>query len=197
MATGEDKAGAQAEGDTPPQNQGLQIVLTAEQIQRRVRELARQISDAYRGKTLHVVCVLENGFIFMADLVRELDLDVVCQFMKPEFRSQEATDVMEIFFSPEVEVRGRHVLLLEGLVQSGVTTEFLLRNLAGRGAASVKLITLLDRQADRRVSLQPDYFGFLIQEDFVMGYGLGSPQLGRNLPHIVIANPQGAMTTGA
>jgi hypoxanthine phosphoribosyltransferase len=177
-------------------SQELQVVLTAEQIQRRVRELGRQISDAYRGRTLHVVCVLENGFIFMADLVRELEVDVVCQFMKPEMRSREATDMMEIFFSPEVEVRGQHVLLLEGLVQSGVTTEFLMRNLAGRGAASVKLITLVDRQADRRVALQPDYFGFLIQEDYVMGYGLGSPQLGRNLPHIVVAKPQPAVASG-
>jgi hypoxanthine phosphoribosyltransferase len=90
----------------------------------------------------------------------------------------------EIFFGPELDVRGQHVLLVEVLVQSGITSEFLMRNLAGRGAATVKLATLLDKQSGRRMSLQPDYFGFLINEDFVVGYGLGSPQLGRNLPYI-------------
>jgi hypoxanthine phosphoribosyltransferase len=174
-----------------PQAAEPQVVLTTEQIQRRVRELARQITDHYRGKRLHVVCVLENGFVFMADLVRLLDLEVVCHFMKPETRArQDDEDRMEIFFSPEVEVRDQHVLLLEGLVQSGVTTEFLLRNLAGRGAETVKLVALLDRQADRRVSLQPDYFGFLVDEDYLMGYGLGAPLVGRNLPHIVAAGPR-------
>lgn len=81
-------------------------------------------------------------------------------------------------------MQGQHVLLVEALVQSGVTTEFLMRNLAGRGAASVKLAALLDKQSARRVSLQPDYFGFLMTESFVIGYGLGAQLLGRNLPYI-------------
>jgi hypoxanthine phosphoribosyltransferase len=75
-------------------------------------------------------------------------------------------------------------LLVEALVQSGITSEFLIRNLVGRGAAGVKLAVLLDKQSARRVSLQPDYFGFLMNESFVVGYGLGEPHLGRNLPYI-------------
>lgn len=159
------------------------VLLRPEQIKKRVHEMANQISADYQGKTLYVVCVLENGFIFAADLVRELDVPVVTQFVKPQFRDTESP-VTEIFFSPEVDVKGQHVLLLECLVQSGVTTEFLMRNLAGRGAASVKVAALLDKQSARRVSLQPDYFGFLMNESFVVGYGLGAPQLGRNLPYI-------------
>ena len=159
------------------------ILLSADQIRKRVQEMARQISADYREKTLYVVCVLENGFIFMADLVRDLDVPVVCQFLKPQFKDTNPTTT-EIFFSPEVNVQGEHVLLVETLVQSGITTEFLMRNLAGRGAATVKLAVLLDKQSARRVPLQPEYFGFLMNESFVVGYGLGAPQVGRNLPYI-------------
>ena len=81
---------------------------------------------------------------------------------------------MEIFFSHEPDIKGQHILLVEGLVHSGVTSEFLMSDLRSRGAASVKLVTLLDRQAARRVSLQPDYFGFLVDETFLIGYGLGA-----------------------
>jgi hypoxanthine phosphoribosyltransferase len=92
---------------------------------------------------------------------------------------------MEIFFSHEPEIKGQHILLVEGLVHSGVTTDFLMGDLRSRGAASVKLATLLDRQSARRVPLQPDYFGFLVDEAFVVGYGLGAPeQTNRNLPYL-------------
>ena len=159
------------------------IVLSAEQIRKRVQELGRQISNDFRGKTVHVVGVMENGFVFMADLVRELDLNVVCQFVKAESKESDS-NTTEIFFSPELDVSGQHVLLVEALVQSGITSEFLIRNLEGRGAASVKLAVLLDKQSARRVSLQPDYFGFLMNESFVVGYGLGERHFGRNLPYI-------------
>jgi hypoxanthine phosphoribosyltransferase len=163
--------------------QYTRVLLTADQIRRRVQEIARQINMDFHDKTLYVVCVLENGFIFMADLVRELKIPVVCQFVKPEFKESNP-NTTEIFFSPEVDVQGQDVLLVEALVQSGVTTEFLMRNLHGRGAASVKLATLLDKQSARRIPLQPDYFGFLLNEGFVVGYGLGAPHLGRTLPYI-------------
>lgn len=162
------------------------IVVTTEQIQKRISAIGRQITDDYQGKTLHVVCVLENGFLFAADLVRSLDLPAVCHFVKPFTREvlQGNTNTTEIFFSPELEVKGNHVLLVEGLMETGVTTEFLVRNLMGRGATSVKVATLLDRTSQRKVGIQPDYFGFLINEDFVFGYGLGAPELGRNLPYV-------------
>ncbi|MBZ5705412.1 MAG: hypoxanthine phosphoribosyltransferase [Acidobacteriia bacterium] len=170
----------------------FRVVIAAEQIQKRVREMARQISDDYRGQTIHALALLENGFIFMADLVRALEVPVICQFIKPRYRRQQGSgqaDFVEIFFSHEPDIRGQHVLLVEGLVHSGVTSDFLMSDLRGRGAASVKLATLLDRQSARRVQLQPDYFGFLVDEGFVFGYGLGSPeQTNRNLPYVAAPN---------
>ena len=165
------------------QSEYPRILLSAEQIRKRVQEMARQISNDFRGRTVYVVGVMENGFIFMADLVRELDLNVVCLFVRAESKEANSTTT-EIFFSPELDVQGQHVLLVEVLVQSGLTTDFLIRNLAGRGAASVKLAVLLDKQSARRVSLQPDYFGFLVNESFVVGYGLGDQHFARNLPYI-------------
>jgi hypoxanthine phosphoribosyltransferase len=164
----------------------LRTLIPAEQIQKRVREMGRQISDDYRGETIHVLAVLENAFVFTADLVRTLDVPLICQFVKPQYRQGE---VLEIFFSHGPEISGQHVLLLEGLVHSGVTTDFLMSDLRSRGAASVKVATLLDRPVARRVQLQPDYFAFLVQEPFVVGYGLGSAQqTNRNLPYLAVAS---------
>jgi hypoxanthine phosphoribosyltransferase len=170
----------------------LRSVISAEQIQKRVREMGRQISDDYQGKTIHTLGVLENSFIFMADLVRALEVPVTCTFIKPTYRQQAGggpPGVLEILFSHELDMRGKDVLLVEGLVHSGVTSEFLLNDFRARGAATVKLATLLDRQSARRVQLQPDYFGFLVDETFVFGYGLGSPeQTNRNLPYLAAAS---------
>jgi|SRR5579864_1023201 hypoxanthine phosphoribosyltransferase len=174
-----------------PRVEAPRPVISAEQIQKRVKELGRQISDDYKGQTIQLLAVLENAFMFVADLVRSLDVPVVCQFIKPKYtKSQEgsAQDVMEIFFSHEPDIRGQHILLVEGLVHSGVTSEFLMSDLRARGAASVKLATLLDRQSARRVHLQPDYFGFLVDDAFLVGYGLGAvEQTGRNLPYLAAA----------
>ena len=159
------------------------VLLSAEQIGMRVQEMARQISHDFQGKTVCAVGVLENSFIFMADLVRQLEVPVVCQFVKVESKQANASTT-ELFFSPEPDVEGKDVLLIEVLVKSGVTCDFLLRNLMGRGANSVKLAVLLDKQSARRIALQPDYFGFMLNEAFVVGYGLGAPDVGRNLPFI-------------
>jgi hypoxanthine phosphoribosyltransferase len=165
------------------------VVLSAEQIQKRVSELARQINTDYAGKTLHVLCVLPNGFMFGADLVRQLDIPVICTFVRPESKEmvQGGTEVMEIFFTPEEDVKGHDILIIEALVQSGITSEFLMRNIATRGAKSVKLAVLLDKQSERRVMLTPDYFGFLVESSFMVGYGLGAPDVGRNLPYVAVA----------
>ena len=175
------------------QNSGLRQVISADQIQKRVRELGRQISDDYRGQTVIALGILENSFLFMADLVRAIDVPVICAFIKPSYKQskQGESAVLEIFFSHEPDIRGQHILLVEGLVHSGVTSEFLMSDLRSRGAASVKLVTLLDRQAARRVPLQPDYFGFLVDETFLVGYGLGAvEQTNRNLPYLAAANPR-------
>jgi hypoxanthine phosphoribosyltransferase len=169
----------------------LRQVIAAEQIQKRVKELGRHISDDYKGQTIQALAVLENAFMFMADLVRALDIPVICQFIKPKYSTQssdKSPEIMEIFFSHEPDIRGQHILLVEGLVHSGVTSEFLMNDLRARGAASVKLVTLLDRQSARRVALQPDYFGFLVDDVFLVGYGLGAAeQTNRNIPYLAAA----------
>ena len=175
--------------------EALRQVISSEQIEKRVKELGRLISDDYMGETIQALAVLENAFMFMADLVRALEVPVVCQFIKPKYSkraSKEAgthvPEIMEIFFSHEPDIRGQHVLLVEGLVHSGVTSDFLMDDLRSRGAASVKLVTLLDRQSARRVALQPDYFGFLVDDTFLIGYGLGeAEQTNRNLPYLAAA----------
>ena len=176
--------------------QSLRQVISTEHIQKRVKELGRQISDDYKGNTIQALAVLENSFMFMADLMRALDVPVVCQFIKPRYSKQgnSGGEVMEIFFSHEPDIPGQHILLVEGLVHSGVTSEFLMSDLRARGAASVKLVTLLDRQSARRVALQPDYFGFLVDETFLVGYGLGAvQQTNRNIPYLA-ASPVPQMT---
>jgi hypoxanthine phosphoribosyltransferase len=167
--------------------QSLRQVISTEHIQKRVKELGRQISDDYKGTTIQALAVLENSFMFMADLMRTLDVPVVCQFIKPKYSKQgnNAGEILEIFFSHEPDIRGHHILLVEGLVHSGLTSEFLMNDLRLRGAASVKLCTLLDRQSARRVALQPDYFGFLVDDAFLVGYGLGAvEQTNRNLSYL-------------
>jgi hypoxanthine phosphoribosyltransferase len=181
-----------------PRVEPLRPVISADQIQKRVKELARQISDDYKGQTIQMLAVLENAFMFLADLVRSVEVPVVCQFIKPKYTrppSGASHEVMEIFFSHEPDIRGQHILLVEGLVHSGVTSEFLMSDLRCRGAASVKLVTLLDRQAARRVSLQPDYFGFLVDDTFLVGYGLGAvEQTNRNLPYLAAATARVSVT---
>src|SRR2546425_12617554 len=115
--------------DSISKSEQLRVVIPAEQIQKRVREMARQISNDYRGQTIHALALLENGFIFMADLVRALEVPVICQFIKPKYRKHAGNgpgEVMEIFFSHEPDIRGQHLFLAEGGGHSSVTTEFLL-----------------------------------------------------------------------
>jgi len=167
-------------------DKNLKVLIPKEKIEKRVQELARQISSEYAGKTVYALCVLENGYMFMSDLVRELEVPVVCAFIKTQekvIRQGDSTRI-EISFIPELDARGHDVLLVEGIVQSGVTSEFLMRNMTARGAASVKMAAFLDKSSARRVSLQPDYFGFVVDESYMVGYGLGGPEQGRNLGYV-------------
>lgn len=169
------------------------VLLSAEQIQKRVLELAAQISKDYSNRTCAAVGVLENGFMFMADLVRHIEGNVTCQFIKPHFteRKQGTSAATDINYSPKIEVKGQHVLMIEGLVQSGITSDYLMHTFVAQGAASVKLAAFLDKSSARRVALRPDYFGFILDETFVTGYGLGSPYLGRNLPYVQVVHGKG------
>ena len=183
----------------PGISQELNVLIDEEKIAKRVQELGREISEQYKGKSVHAVCVLDDGFMFAADLIRQLDVPVIASFVKPRFNETPTTtgSLLQIFFSPEIDVRGQDVLLVEGLITTGITAEFLIRNLFGRGATSVKMVALLEKQVDRRVPLQPDFFGFMVEEGSLLGYGLGMPKtgLGRNLPYIAHVVNQTASAT--
>ena len=116
---------------TASPNPALRQVISADQIQKRVRELGRQVSDDYRGQTVLVLGILENSFMFMSDLVRAMDVPVVCAFIKPRYKQSKQGEaaLLEIFFTHELAIPGKHILLVEGLVHSGVTTEFLMSDL--------------------------------------------------------------------
>jgi len=161
------------------------ILLSAEQIQRRVKEIGQQISRDYAGKKLMLLCVLPNGFVFAADLIRAIDIPVSCQFVHPQKKSAQGdSSHVQIHYGSAFDVADKHVVLVEGLIQSGHTTEFLLRTVLSWNAASAKLVALIDKQSARRVPVQPDYMRFILEETFVVGYGMGDPEYGRNLPYI-------------
>src|SRR5258708_34265265 len=124
-------------------------------MQKRVKELGRQISADYKGNTIQALAVLENSFMFMADLMRTLDVPVGCQFIKPKYSKQQgnnAGEILEIFFSHEPNIGGHHILLSEGLVHSGLPSEFLMIDLRPPGSAPFNLWTRLHRQSARRVA---------------------------------------------
>jgi hypoxanthine phosphoribosyltransferase len=152
--------------------------------------MGRAISRDYAGKTLDVVIILENGFVFAADLVRSITVPAVCHFVRAEVRDIQlgGFDRTEIFFSHEPDLRGRHVLIVDTVLHSGVTTDFLVKRLQETGPRSIRIAVLLDRPVERRVDLQADYFGFAAASNYLVGYGLpGGQGLHRSLPYVGFA----------
>lgn len=168
-----------------------ELVISEAQLHERIAAMGRQISHDYQGRIVHCVGILDSAFVFVADLVREIDCRVRCQFVKPFTREiiDNNTATREIFFAPEVDVKGAHVLLCEGILSSGQTIDFLIRNFQARGAASTALCCLLNRQSDRRVNVDVAYCGFEIGQEWLAGFGLGTPTeyLDRNIPFIYAA----------
>ena len=167
-------------------NNDLRCVYSEKQIQKRVRELAKQIDRDYKGKTLHVVGILEDCFIFMADLVRSLTIPVVCHFMKAEIHDTSAgpTAVREIMYTPKVEATGRDVLLVDGILQSGLTLDHLYSYVLGQNPSSVRTASLIEKSGERTVDVSTDYVGFKSNAKFLVGYGLGYQEKYRNLPFV-------------
>ena len=168
-----------------PDNE-LHCVYSEKQIQKRVRELANQIDRDYRDKTLHVVGIREDCFIFMADLVRSLTIPVICHFMKAEIHDTSAgpTAVREIMFTPKVEAAGRDILLVDGILQSGLTLDHLYSYVLGQNPSSVRTASLIEKSGERTVDVSTDYVGFKSKEKFLVGYGLGYQEKYRNLPFV-------------
>jgi len=164
----------------------LRVVYTEKQIQKRVRELAEQINRDYKGKTLHMVGILENCFLFMADLVRALKMPVICTFLKAEMRDSSSgmVPLREIMYAPKVEATGKDVLLVDGILQSGVTLDHLCRYILGQNPNSVRTAMLIEKTDERKVDVAVDYLGFKTTAKFLVGYGLGYQERYRNLPCI-------------
>jgi hypoxanthine phosphoribosyltransferase len=157
---------------------------SAARIGKRVAALGRDISRAYKGRRVDVVVTLDRGFVFAADLIREIDTAVVCHFVREDVRDVEdgGHARREVYFGARPELKGRDVLLLDAVLESGVTQEFLLRRLGESQPRSLRLAVLLDKPARRRVGLEPDYFGFRTASNNVwVGYGLAAANgTGRN-----------------
>ena len=154
------------------------VAVSAARIAKRVAALGQQISRAYKGRRLDVVVTLDRGFVFAADLIREIESPVVCHFVREDVRDiqQGGHARREVFFSPASDLKGRDVLLVDGVIESGVTQEFLLRRVGESQPRSLRLAVLLYKEPLRRVDIEPDYFGFrTASKEMWIGYGLAAP----------------------
>jgi len=162
-------------------------VITPARLSARIAQLGRSVSRDYAGKKLDVVVILENAFMFGADLVRHISVPLVCHFVRAEMRDVKLAgfDRREIFFSHEPDLKDCDVLVLDTVLHSGVTLDFLCKRLQNRHPHSLRVAVLLDKPQERKVDLKPDYFGFEIASKHVVGYGLPDSQgLWRNLPYV-------------
>lgn len=165
----------------------VRVVYSPGRLAARVAQMGRTISRDYRGRRLDVIVMLENGFMFAADLIRRMDVPVVCHFVREEFRDVELAGFQrrEVSFTARPKLQGRDVLLVDAILESGVPQEFLVRRLLDSEPRSLRLAVLLDKPQDRKVSLHADYIGFVTASNKLLGYGLsGSSGAQRNLRYI-------------
>jgi len=164
---------------------GRSAAFSESRIAARVAELGKEISKAYKGRRLDIVVTLDRGFVFAADLIRRLDGTVVCHFVHEDVRDidDKGRARREVFFGKRPSLKGRDVLLVDAILESGVTQDFLLRRLGETEPRSLRLAVLLDKPEKRRVDLESDYFGFrTASKEVWVGYGLAAANgTGRNL----------------
>lgn len=151
----------------------MRTVITPEQIEDRVRQLGAEITGVYQGQPLTVVCVLKGAFLFFADLVRRIDLDLELEFIRLASYGS-GTSSGELVFSKDLEttIQGKHVLVVEDIVDSGRSMDFLLRTFAERKPRSLRLAALVDKHERREVPLDVDFAGFRLDKGFIVGYGM-------------------------
>jgi hypoxanthine phosphoribosyltransferase len=163
-------------------------VYSAAEIADRVRILADEISRSYREQELSVLGVLEDSFVFLADLLRAMKLSPHTAFLRYDHQSKGG--FQDLSFSTRMDVSGRHVILVEGVLETGVPQEYLIKQLGAHGAASVELCVLLDKPERRRVALEPEWRAFETRENYVFGYGLGFNERWRELPYLATFGAQ-------
>jgi len=170
-------------------NSNLEILLSNEQITARIKELGAEISNDYEGREPILIGVLKGAFVFMADLARAVDLKMSVEFMAVSSygKAQKSSGEVRIIKDLDVAVEGKDLILVEDIVDTGLTLSYLLQNLQSRGANSVRLATLLDKPEPRIVKdLKIDYCGFQVPNKFVVGFGLDAAERYRNLPFIAV-----------
>lgn len=162
----------------------LKTICTKEEILARINGLAEEIRQSSPSGDLTVVGILDDAFVFLADLVRALDMPLSCCFMKvTQHRHGGQTEVM---FTSEFDPRGRDILLVGGVVATGVTLDYITRQLASHGVKSLRTCMLVDKPGERRVDIKPDFAAFESDDGFVFGYGLGLQNQYRQLPYLAV-----------
>jgi hypoxanthine phosphoribosyltransferase len=166
------------------------ILVPEEDLTRRVKELAAEINRDYADRDLVLIGVLKGAVFFLSDLMRELTVPVEVDFMAVASygSATKSSGVVRILKDLDAAIEGRDVLIVEDIVDSGLTLQYLLRNLAGRQPASLEVCALLLKPTSRLVDLEPRYVGFEIPDEFVVGYGLDHAERYRNLPYVAVLN---------
>ena len=167
------------------------VIISEEQIDERVRELGAEISRDYAGETVLLVAVLRGAAIFLADLSRAISVPVELDFMAVSSygSSTKSSGVVRILKDLDEQIEGRHVIVVEDILDTGLTLKYLLKNLASRKPASLEVVTLLNKQGKQRVPISCKYSGFSVPDVFVVGYGLDFAERYRNLPYVGVLKP--------
>ena len=168
----------------------MKPLIDAGTIADRVAELGRTITHDFLGKDLVIVPVLKGSYVFAADLLRHIDLDVAVVHQYGD--EQESSGVVQITTDLSRSIEGKHVILVEDIVDTGLTVSYLYENLATRQPASLKIASLLHKPARTRVPVEIDYLGFTVDDVFIVGYGLDYAQKFRNLPYLAVLTDEGA-----
>lgn len=168
------------------------VLVSNERIQARLDELAKRINQDYAGKELLLVCILKGAVTVFADVLRRVTIPCQIDFMAISSygSSTKSSGVVRILKDLDHGIEGKDVLIVEDIVDSGMSMHYLLDTLKTRKPASVRLLTLLDKPDRRRVELQADYIGFTIPDEFVIGYGLDYAEKYRNLPDVCVLSPK-------
>jgi hypoxanthine phosphoribosyltransferase len=173
------------------ENDIREILFSREEIYRRVSEIGAQITEDFKGKDPIFVGVLKGCFIFMADLMRHVDIKCSMDFMAvSSYSGTSSTGAVKINKDLSQDIEGRHVIIVEDILDSGVTLSYLKRYLMGRKPASINIVTLLDKPARRKADVFADYSCFEVPDAFVVGYGLDYNEHYRNLPYIGVLKPE-------
>ncbi len=169
---------------------GLEVLISEEKIAERVKELGKQISRDYEGKSLHLVCVLKGAYTFLADLARAMDISVTIDFLAVSSYNEGTSTSGEVRLTKDLDsgLEGLDVIIVEDIADTGLTLRYLYNMLQRRGPKTLKIVSLLSKPSRREIDIPVDYVGFEIPDRFVVGYGLDVNQKYRNLPYIAVAD---------